>query len=88
MMILEPPAEPMTKRTSPVVVFSAIRGEMEESGRLPGTMKLIVVRERKGNRKVKVRRERNRVKTCRRIELLRTLLMLEHNQKHYSRLES
>jgi len=39
-MIFDPPAEAITKRTSPEVEFSAMMGEIEDRGRFPGRMKL------------------------------------------------
>jgi hypothetical protein len=39
-VILVPPAAPMTERTRPVLELTMMVGVMEDMGRLPGRMKL------------------------------------------------
>ena len=40
MVILVPPAAPMTERTLPLVELTMMVGVMDDKGRLPGSMKL------------------------------------------------
>ena len=40
LVILVPPADPITIRTRPVLVRTTMEGAMEESGRFPGRIKL------------------------------------------------
>ncbi len=41
MVILVPPAAPITERTLPVSELTMMVGVMDDKGRLPGTMKLV-----------------------------------------------